>query len=163
MDSPEAPSAVADGAVQEAETSRHQGGYGADPGLLVHIADAATYVSLAALGGVIGNRADAGTVATARGLLRSVVSRWRKRQPAPTDDVLLEDEAQDIAYAAALTLEYVVEEDRLSVQYNKRDGDRWLVRLRYRQPDGESDSLIAFVDAGDPSQAKVMFLPYDFS
>ena len=113
---------------------------------------AATYLGAAGIGGIIGNRADSAVVRTTTRLFQSVQDRWRNRG-AGTDAPLNEEEAVDIAIAAAIALEYGLEALRVTGTDQRPDGS-WSVTLA--APDV---ALRALVPAGDPAEATILIIP----
>ncbi|MBB5067186.1 hypothetical protein [Saccharopolyspora gloriosae] len=134
--------------------------YGGAPGALVdyveYVVQVASYVGAAGLGGVIGNRADASTVAAAKALFRSATSRWHRRREDAADAALTEQEARDIARGAALTMHWVGEDSLLEVVESERHGQSWTVRLRHRRSGGAAEILHVTVGSGDPGQARII-------
>ncbi len=128
---------------------------------LVHVA---SYLGTAAVGGVIGNRADAALTAVTRRVLRrhrqagrlfgAVRDRWQYRQtsapvpgPATTAAPLIEQEAVDAALAAAMA-------DGWSwarvVHTGLRTDGVWRVNLF-----ADTEILTVFIPPGDPARATI--------
>jgi hypothetical protein len=126
-----------------------------DVTLLVQVA---TYLGTAALGGIIGNRADAGMVATAQGMFRAVRDRWRRRASAD-DAALSEDEATDAAKAAAITQAYAPETIRVRASRQNVYGS-WIIELAARPVDRRDTELLRVsVPPGDPANATIFIIP----
>ncbi|MCX2729107.1 hypothetical protein OOZ19_02535 [Saccharopolyspora sp. NFXS83] len=124
-----------------------------------YVVQVASYVGAAGLGGVIGNRADASTVAAARALFRSGISRWRLRRADAADEALSEQEAREVARGAALTMHWVGEDSRMEVVDSERHGDSWTVRLRHRRRGSATEIIHVTVGSGDPEHARILVVP----
>ncbi len=129
------------------------------------IVQVASYIGTAALGGVIGNRADASVMAGVKRLRRkrirrrvrvlfgSTHDRWRERASA-ADTPLTEREAVDAARAAALTRGYA--ETALDlVHADQRTDNSWVI---YLSTGKIGEDLRAYVPAGDPASAKILII-----
>jgi hypothetical protein len=77
-----------------------------------------------------------------------VRARWRSR--AKTDDHLREEEAVDLATAAACTLGYAAEHLHVLETQASENGE-WLVRMR-----ADDDGIRVVVPPGDPGQAQLL-------
>jgi hypothetical protein len=115
------------------------------PTVMEVVVNLAAYVGTAAIGGVIGNRADAHV----QRMVEGARERWRARRGAP-DTSLTQAEAIEVVQAAAAVHGYDPDgAELLSVE--RRDDGTWLVRLGV---DGET--LTAIVPPGDPGRARVV-------
>jgi hypothetical protein len=118
------------------------------------IVEVASYLGVAGVGGIVGNRADAAFVATAKRLFQSVHERWMRRAPE-SGAALSEDEAVDAAKAAAIALEY--EPSKLSVVSAKQTGQSWLIELQAQYKVSQDHELLrAHVPGGDPASTKIL-------
>lgn len=104
----------------------------------------AGYLGSAAIGGVIGNRADAQVVRIVQG----VHERWRARRPGPRDP-LTRDEAVEVARAAVTAEGY--ENCELLGAVAWADSGSWVVRMS-----AGAETLTVAVPPGDPSRARVV-------
>ncbi|WP_131742721.1 hypothetical protein [Actinomadura roseirufa] len=128
--------------VEETSASQDRG---ALPDVTELVVNLASYVGSAALGGVIGNRADI----QVRRVLDVVRARWQSRRGAP-DTPLTREEAIEVVDAAAAVHGYDTGGAEL-LETELRDDGAWLVRLGV---DGET--LTAVVPPGDPGRARVV-------
>ncbi|RSN53324.1 hypothetical protein DMH08_27730 [Actinomadura sp. WAC 06369] len=122
------------------------------------VVEVGPYIGATAVGGIIGNRADAGTVAMATRMFRSVRERWRRRRVAE-DEPLSRDEAVEAATAAAITQGYVP--DSLAAVTAERDeAGMWVVILRASHERSEEwDRLRVRVPPGDLAEATIFVVP----
>lgn len=116
------------------------------------IVQVASYALAAGVGGVIGNRSDAGAVA----LFRATFRKWRLRTSGSSqgdgDPPLVEEEA--IALAKAAACQHGYDPDRLEVAEAREDPDgTWVISLRPR-PYG--DWLRVRVPSGNPLEVTVL-------
>ncbi|GLW62756.1 hypothetical protein Arub01_10000 [Actinomadura rubrobrunea] len=127
----------------------------ARPEVLEIAVHAASYLGVAALGGIIGNRADAAVVE----LFRSVHRRWRRRTGGDDRNASLDrDEAVDAAKAAVLAHGY--EADGVRVQQAEQDanGD-WTVVLAGAPRHGAMPEHVRVrVPKGDPAEATILIM-----
>lgn len=115
------------------------------PDVMEVVVNLAAYAGSAALGGVIGNRADS----ILQRMLGGARERWRNRRAAP-DTPLTEDEAIEVVHAAAAVHGYDTDDAEL-LNAESRDDGTWLIRMRI---DGET--LTTVVPPGDPGRARVI-------
>ena len=115
------------------------------PAVAEVVVNLAAYAGSAAIGGVIGNRADA----ILERMLRGARERWRNRRRSP-DTPLTEDEAIEVVHAAAAVHGYDIDDAEL-LNAETRDNGSWLIRMRI---DGET--LTTVVPPGDPGKARVV-------
>jgi hypothetical protein len=115
------------------------------PAVVEVVVNLAAYAGSAAIGGVIGNRADA----ILQRMLGGARERWRNRRAAP-DTPLTEDEAIEVVHAAAAVHGYDIDDAELLHAATRNDGS-WLIRMRV---DGET--LTTVVPPGDPGKARVI-------
>lgn len=118
-----------------------------------------SYLGAAAIGGIVGNRADQSLVAIAVRMFRSVHYRWHLRRVDDSSreasdrqnrDALTKHEAVDAARAAAYILGYSPSEiRRYTAQLN--NDDSWSVVLFAR-----GEELRARVPSGDPAKATIL-------
>jgi hypothetical protein len=116
------------------------------PETLQAVVDVAGYLATAAIGGIVGNKSDR----VAGKLIEAARARWRARRT--TDDAsLTEDEAVDVARAAAHIQGFAAESLRVLTAERQENG-AWTVRLR-----ASGETLRVTVPAGDPAQARILF------
>ncbi|WP_067826080.1 hypothetical protein [Actinomadura kijaniata] len=120
------------------------------------IVQVASYFLATGLGGIIGNRADAGAVA----LFKTVHQRWRTRtsqEPEEPDrQPLTREEAIDLAKAAAQMYGYSPEDMHPEkILYGPEDGS-WFITLRAMTLNGRCSRQVGVrVPSGDPLRAVV--------
>lgn len=115
------------------------------PAVMESVVNLAAYVGTAAVGGVIGNRADAHV----QRMVEGARERWRARRASP-DTPLVEDEAIEVVYAAAAVHGDEIDGAELLSAELGEDGS-WLIRLRM-----DRMTLTAVVPPGDPGRARVV-------
>ncbi|TDD93327.1 hypothetical protein [Actinomadura rubrisoli] len=121
------------------------------------VVEVGPYLGAAAVGGVIGNRADASVVAATTRILRAVRERWRQRTGSVESAPLSQDEAVDAARAVALTQGFTLDHCHVAVaEYNSSSGD-WIILLDRVPRDGRV--LRVRVPSGDPAQATILIVP----
>jgi hypothetical protein len=127
-------------------------------GVMDTIVEVASYLGAGALGGIVGNRADAALVTTVRAAFQSVRTRWLAR--TSTDDApLAEDEASDAAKAAAIARKYEPATLTVTSAHQQPDGS-WIVHLDTSDPHNQQrQSLRAHVPPGDPAHATILIIP----
>ncbi|WP_289009394.1 hypothetical protein [uncultured Thermomonospora sp.] len=115
-----------------------------------YVVDVAAYLGAAALGGIVGNRADAGTVAAVRRMFQAVRDRWRERSTDPAAP-LTREEAIEAATAAVLSqsLSFPSSDDLRAIQ--QPDGSWRIVFHEDSRP-----ALTVTVPAGDPGSAMIV-------
>jgi hypothetical protein len=134
------------------------------PEVVVHVAE---WLGAGALGGIIGNRADAALVRTVRGLFTSVRERWRTRTSNDSAP-LTQKEAIDIVRAAAIALEY--REDSIVVRsatamplyrtQSPAETCRWVIYVEAQISGSSSPEVLrATVPSGDPAEAAILIIP----
>ncbi|MFF5255904.1 hypothetical protein ACFY4K_28195 [Streptomyces leeuwenhoekii] len=116
------------------------------PETLQSVVDVAGYLATAAIGGIVGNKSDW----VAGKLIEAARARWRARRTAD-DASLTEDEAVDVARAAAHIQGFAAESLRVLTAERQENG-AWTVRLR-----ASRETLRVTVPAGDPAQARILF------
>jgi hypothetical protein len=116
------------------------------PETLQSVVDVAGYLATAAIGGIVGNKSDL----LAGRLIEAARARWRARRSAD-DASLTEDEAVDVARAAAHIQGFAAETSRVLTAERQENGS-WTVRL-----DASGETLRVTVPAGDPAQARILF------
>jgi hypothetical protein len=128
----------------------------AAPSTLLPIAiHVASYLGVAGIGGIVGNRADAICVATAKDLFNSVRNRWLKRA-SDINTALSENEAVDAAKAAVIASKYEPSTVRLIYSTQLKNQD-WVIRLEAcLQKNGRPEYLRALVPSGDPERTTIM-------
>ncbi|CAL9614646.1 hypothetical protein SUDANB176_05701 [Streptomyces sp. enrichment culture] len=119
------------------------------PAVVDTVVNLAGYAGAAAIGGVIGNRADAAV----RALVASARERWSRRHAAP-DAPLSEEEAVEVAKAAAAAHGFAEDALRFDGAELREDSGSWVVRLGSGGEHGET--LTAVVPPGDPQRARVL-------
>ncbi|NEY31995.1 hypothetical protein GTU99_07235 [Streptomyces sp. PRKS01-65] len=116
------------------------------PETLQSVVDVAGYLATAAIGGIVGNKSDW----VAGRLIEAARARWRARRTTQ-DASLTEDEAVDVARAAAHIQGFAAESLRVLTAERQENG-AWTVRLR-----GSGETLRVTVPAGDPARARILF------
>ncbi len=133
------------------------------PELIEFFVQVGPYVGAAAVGGIIGNRADAGTVAVATRMFRSVRDRWQRRRVTDTEP-LSRDEAVEAATAAAIAQGYSPDGIRCASAVRDQLGT-WVVVLLACFDEFEGlpfpprERLHVRVPPGDPAQATIVIVP----
>jgi hypothetical protein len=102
-------------------------------------------MSAAAVGGVLGNRADAAVVA-----LLDSVRHSRRRRRAARQDALTRAEAVDVAVAAAGTIPERIPGEPVVVAVEQRDG-AWAVTLK-----ADRVNIAIDIPPGDPDTAQIV-------
>jgi len=118
--------------------------------LVTYLVDVATYLGAAALGGIIGNRADAGTVAAVRRMFKTVRKRWKKRNTGPNTPLTWE-EAIEAARAAVLTQPLPAPSATDLRATRQPDGSWRIVFYEDSHP-----AVTVTVPAGDPARATIL-------
>jgi hypothetical protein len=130
------------------------------PDLVVYVA---SFLGVAIVGGIIGNRADAGLVAATKRalragrLFRSVRARWSAHAKSE-DSVLHADEAEDAAVAAAFAGGWPTAGLRVLGSRQENDGT-WIVYLEIAPSPHQTECLRVRVPSGDPARATILITP----
>ncbi|WBB75637.1 hypothetical protein O7602_09090 [Micromonospora sp. WMMD1128] len=118
------------------------------------VVEVAKFLGAAAAGGVVGNRIDAGVVATARRMFRLVTERWRRRAPS-ADAPLTVEEAVEAARAAVIAAGY---HPSRTLSTERATKGSWIVYLHTREKD-TSVRLRVWVPPGPPDCATILIVP----
>ncbi|TNY37479.1 hypothetical protein [Thermomonospora catenispora] len=117
--------------------------------MVSNVVEAAACLGAAALGRVIGNRADAGAVAAVRRMFENVRQRWRERSTDPAAPLSCE-EAVEAARAAVLSQALSISCDDLRAT-RQPDGSWRVVFYENLHP-----AVTVTVPAGDPGRASIV-------
>ena len=119
--------------------------------MVPYMVEVATYLGAAALGGIIGNRADAGTVATVQRMFKAIRDR---RQERNTDDnaPLTREEAIEAATAAVLSQSLPVPAST-DLRATRRPDGSWEITF---YEDFANPVMVVTVPPGDLGRATIV-------
>lgn len=116
-----------------------------------YVVDVAAYLGAAALGGIVGNRADAGTVAAVRRMFQAVRDRWRERSTDPAAP-LTREEAIEAATAAVLSQSLPVPAST-DLRATRRPDGSWEITF---YEDSANPVMVVTVPPGDLGRATIV-------